>query len=68
MLFRSGRSMVVVVTVVNSAAMTSVTPLLTAPGNGMPLGAGNRNQGESDVSDRQARVVRVGDPIIDVER
>ncbi|WP_094666772.1 glucose PTS transporter subunit IIA [Bifidobacterium myosotis] len=64
----SGRSMVVVVTVVNSAAMESVTPLLTAPGNGTPLGAGNRNQGESDVSDRQARVVRVGDPIIDVER
>lgn len=64
----SGRSMVVVITVVNSAAMTSVTPLLTAPGNGTSLGAGNRNQRESDVSDRQARVVRVGDPIIDVER
>lgn len=68
MVVGSGRSMVVVVTVVNSAAMESVTPLLTAPGNGTPLGAGNRNQGESDVSDRQARVVRVGDPIIDVER
>lgn len=68
MVVGSGRSMVVVVTVVNSAAMTSVTPLLAAPGNGTLLGAGNRNQRESNVSDRQARVVRVGDPIIDVER
>ena len=64
----SGRSMVVVVTVVNSAAMTSVTPLLTVPANGTPLGRGNLSQGESDMSERQTRTVRVGDPIIDVER